>query len=334
MAMAPCLSGALRWGLEACFTEPLSPAEQRVVARSSNLQPPTGSGAWTETVLYSFTCGADGGQPRGGVVIGNGGVLYGTASSNGAGTCGDVFSLKPPQSQGALWTQSVLYSFTGASGDGCTPSPGLVFGKNQVLYGVTGTGGASGNGTVFQLSPKSGGTWTESVLWSFAGGTSDGAIPTSTPVLSSQGNLFGTTRAGGAAGLGTAFELTPPSGSGGAWTETTVHSFGAAGDGSQPVGLSLGPGTFIYGTTAYTGPSTICASGCGTVFELKPPSGSGGAWTETVLHSFTGQSGDGNYPQGSVAVDSKGLLYGATYLGGSPNGCGAGGCGMAFEITP
>lgn len=299
------------------------------------LQPPKSGGGWTESILYSFTCGSDGGQPRGGVIIGNGGVLYGTASSNGASVCGDVFSLKPPQSGSSTWTYTVLYSFTGTNGDGCTPFAGLTLGKSEILYGATQFGGSSGNGAVFQLStPSAGRGWTESVLYSFAGGPNDGANPNSTLALNSSGDLFGTTRNGGASGSGTAFELIPASGSGGGWTEAVMHSFGSGTDGSYPVGVALGSGKFVYGVTTDTGSSTQCAvNGCGTVFELKPPSGSGGTWTEVVLHNFNTQNGDGAYPQGNIVINSTGLIYGTTFQGGGSTAC-AEGCGMAFELTP
>lgn len=156
-ARAGVLFGATRFG----------PTEAGTVFA---LRPPTSpGGAWTEAVLYSFTGHSDRGEPLGGVVIGSGGVLYGTTSTGGASGAGTVFSLTPPASPGGAWTQAVLHNFT-CGGDGCFPS-GVVIGSGGVLYGVTAAGGGGtacqrNCGTVFSLIPPAspGGAWTEAVL--------------------------------------------------------------------------------------------------------------------------------------------------------------------------
>src|ERR1017187_1401728 len=113
-----------------------------------SLAPPTSQGgAWTEAVLYNFTGGSDGGGPFAGVVIGRGGVLYGTTTGGGNSGGGTVFSLTPPASTGGSWTEAVLYNFTGGS-DGSQPYAGVVVGRGGVLYGTTTGGGNSGGGTV------------------------------------------------------------------------------------------------------------------------------------------------------------------------------------------
>jgi uncharacterized repeat protein (TIGR03803 family) len=174
-------------------------------------------GAWTGTVLHSFN-GVDGVNPYAGLVIGKNGTLYGTTYGGGAppGIGGTVFQLTPPAKIGGDWTETVLHSFAGDS-DGANPAAGLVIGKDGTLYGTTQYGGTSNLGTVFQLTPptKVGGTWSETVLHSFAGG-SDGANPVAGLVIGQNGALYGTTTLGGVPytcglgpGCGTVFEVTP-----------------------------------------------------------------------------------------------------------------------------
>jgi uncharacterized repeat protein (TIGR03803 family) len=262
------------------------------------------------------------------VVIAKGGVLYGTTVYGGSSNAGTVFALTPPRSPGGSWRKRVLYNFAGGT-DASEPHL-LVIGKNGVLYGTTGSGGTSGYGTVFSLTPPTaaGGSWTEGVLYSFSGG-SDGGGPQEGLVIGSGGVLYGTTYTGGGSAWGTVFSLTPPASPGGSWTEAVVYSFTEA-----PGGFS-GPQTgvliegVLYGSTEYGG-----ASGAGTVFSLTPPASPGGAWTETVLHSFTGADG---YQPNRVIV-SNGALYGTTYSGGASNSTGCflsgGGCGTVFKLKP
>jgi len=117
-----------------------------------SLTPPaTSGGAWTERVLYSFKGGNDGFEPNV-VVVGPGGVLYGTTLEGGASDAGTVFSLHPPAAAGDAWTETVLYTFTGGD-DGAGPYGGVVLGPGGALYGTTFAAGSSGKGTVFQLTP-------------------------------------------------------------------------------------------------------------------------------------------------------------------------------------
>lgn len=156
---------------------------------------------------------------------------------------------------------------------------------------------------------------TESVLASFAN-SPDGANPLyGTPALDSKGNLYGTTKYGGAFDFGTVFELTPSG------TETILHSFDVNGtDGAYPVAsLVLYKGN-LYGTTVEGGTHNID----GTVFELKHTTK---GWTETILHSF-GASGDGSQPYCALTVDTSGNLYGTTNVGGAYSK------GTVFKLTP
>jgi len=286
------------------------------------LTPPSAGGTWTEAILHNFiNSSGDGIGPYAGL-ISHGGIFYGTTSGGGASHGGTVFQLTPSTSGGA-WTETVLYSFTGANGDGQYPNANVTAGANGVLYGTTQSGGASDRGTVFQLTPPSapGGAWTETVLYSFTG-ASDGGNPLCSMTLGSGGVLYGTASSGGTMGNGAVFELTPPT-SGGAWTETVLYSFtGQKGDGALPyAGVVLGNNGGLFGTTFSGG--TV---GQGTVFELKPPATPGGAWTEMVLHHFTGGD-DGANPYAGLIL-SKGMFYGTTTVGG------ASGYGAVFQLQP
>jgi len=112
------------------------------------IPPASPGGAWTEATLGGSPYLAN---PHGALAIGKGGVLYGTATFGGSG--GGVFALTPPASSGGAWTYAVLYNFAGLSGDGAYPYAGVAIGKDGVLYGTTGSGGSSGKGTVFSLTP-------------------------------------------------------------------------------------------------------------------------------------------------------------------------------------
>ncbi len=118
--------------------------------------------AWTEAVLYSFAGGSDGANPRSDLIFDKAGNLYGTTLAGGGADFGTVFQLAPPATQGAPWTETVLYSFTGGS-DGVNPWAGLIMDSKGNLYGTTMFGGSLGAGTVFELSPPAtqGGPWTD-----------------------------------------------------------------------------------------------------------------------------------------------------------------------------
>jgi uncharacterized repeat protein (TIGR03803 family) len=196
---------------------------------------PAASGPWTETVLYAFTGGTDGGIPLFGVILDSSGNVYGSAIYGGDATasncpggygegvvpgCGVVFEL----TQGT-WDEKVLYSFTGGS-DGALGATPLVFDSAGNLYGTTLDGGnvteancentrLSGCGVVFKLTPAAQGPWTESVLYAFTNGPA-GNAPESNLVLDSAGNLYGVTQGGGEISqlcggnsCGVVFELNP-----------------------------------------------------------------------------------------------------------------------------
>ncbi len=177
--------------------------------------PAVGQTRWTETVLFAFTSDTDGGLPEGGLIFDQNGVLYGTTVVGGASDIGTVFKLTPPAIGQTAWTETVLYSFTGGT-DGGYPDAGLIFDQNGALYSTTQVGGALGNcfgdgcGTVFKLTPPAIGqtAWTETVLYSFTGGT-DGAYPVAGLIFDQNGALYGTTGGGVAWSQGTVVKLTP-----------------------------------------------------------------------------------------------------------------------------
>jgi len=227
---------------------------------------------WHLQNLYSFEGVDDGLEPAGSLIADSQQNLYGVTVAGGAYDRGSVFKLEYSKSDGKF-TESVLYSFTGAN-DGEAPRDSLVS-FNGSLYGTAGGGGAYGDGVVFQLNP-SGNSWTESVLHDFEGG-SDGARPWAGLAHDGQGNLYGTTPAGGIGicsgfagpGCGIVFELSAPQKPGDDWVE---HKFQFLQDiGVQPMARVLLTNNHLYGTTFFGGASGKCldAAGCGIVFQLS-----------------------------------------------------------------
>lgn len=279
-----------------------------------------GSG-WIERSLYSFGCGTDGVGPYAPVVIGPDGNLYGTTEYGGGNENGIVFKLSPPpnlcRSFACPWIETVLYRFTGHS-DGGQPASPVIFDNAGNLYGTAQIGGSANDGVVFKLT-HTGSSWSEGVLYSFAG-PPDGGGPTGGLVFDAAGSLYGTTYYGGNLGLGTAFQLSP---SGSGWTETILQNFGSSSNGNYPYsGLIIDNSGNLYGATAF-GPL-----GDGTLFELAP---SGGQWIFTTIYNlmsgFAGVAG----PLGPLVRDASGNLYGTTFDGGII--CEYG-CGTVFELSP
>ncbi len=136
--------------------------------------------------------------------------------------------------------------------------------------------------------------------------------------------FYGTTFNGGDNNAGTVFSLTPPTTPGGGGTHTVLLSFNTR-DGANPsASVVIGEDGTLYGTTSYGG----------VVYALTPPAIPGGAWSEKVLHRFTGSGRDGSDPDGALAIGSDGTIYGTTLYGGSGSVCGTSGCGTVFALTP
>jgi uncharacterized repeat protein (TIGR03803 family) len=276
---------------------------------------PVGDG-WVHTVLYSFTGGADGGEPYKGVTLDAAGNLYGTAVTGGSGSCegGCGVTYKLTKS-GATWTQSVIHVFTGGA-DGSGPGARVAVDNRGNVYGMTPTGGANGLGTIYALHAKSNGSWAFRVIHTFTGG-SDGSSGSAGKLLLRGGHIYGAATTGGANGAGVVFELTPTQG--GEWGFKTLYSFKGAPDGVFPYGALLFDATgHLYGTTYYGG-----ANDLGTVYQLSPRGT--GEWNERVLYSFQAGS-DGNSSISNLVSDAAGNLYGTTSEGGL-------GSGTIFKLT-
>jgi uncharacterized repeat protein (TIGR03803 family) len=285
-----------------------------------NLRPPPTRPAtpltpWDETLVYLFTFDPDGAYPRNNIALDSNGNLYGTGS-NGGTVYGVVWEVSP---SGGGWSEQAIHTFQGLGGsDGGAPESGVAFGTDGNLYGTTSEygNGENGVGTVFQLVP-SGSGWAENTLYDFADGN-DGSTPYAGVIQDAAGNLYGATTTDGANGGGTVFELSPSNGS---WTFQTLYSFpGSAGLQVGPYDdLALDSAGNLYGTTYLDG-----RYGWGSVFKLTP---SGGGWTYTSLHDFTGGL-DGASPRCKLVFDSSGNLYGTAACGGAYN------MGVVWEITP
>lgn len=293
--------------------------------------------AWQLTNLYSFQGGNDGANPTARVVFGPDGALYGTTMYGGRGDCnggvphcGIVFRLQPPAGfcRDVLcpWTETILYAFPGDANGG-VPEGDIIFDAAGNIYGTAANGGYTGGncgffgcGVVYELSPSNGG-WTETVLYTFQGGT-DGADPNGGVIRDAAGNLYGTTTMGGTGcpvgGCGTVFELSPTQNG---WTETILFRFvGFNGpNGAFPyAGLTMDSTGNLYGST-----STYGSAGGGTIFELTP---NGGSWTFSTIYELSGSFLGG--PVGALTLDASGDLYGATRYDG------ADGVGNIFKLTP
>jgi uncharacterized repeat protein (TIGR03803 family) len=322
--------------------------------------------AQTFSVLYTFTGGADGGAPRGGVVLDSSGNIYGTTYNGGTTNCsglgcGTVFKLD------ATGNETALFDFIG-KGSGADPNGNLIPDSQGNLYGMTNVGGQTcregfGCGTVFKVD-RSGHF---AVLHAFAGGF-DGARPSnSNLVRDPAGNLYGVTFSGGAADDGSVFKIDS------AESESVLHAFNGASDGANPIGgLIRDSQGNLYGVTSFGGSSNsgvifkidasnnfkvlyqfsggalgyepnggLARDSAGNLYGLafgggdltcQPPSGCGlvykldSAGTLTVLHSFHGT--DGQAPNGNLIRDAAGNLYGTTYFGGQSN------FGTVFKLDP
>ena len=277
---------------------------------------------WMDHVLYSFH-GGDGSSSANmtAFTFDHDGNMYATTEDGGAYGYGSVYKLT---FSGGSWAKTVLYSFNYT--DGSAPYGGVILDAVGNLYGTTFSGGSYGLGTVFELSPL-GGTWTEKVLHTFAGGN-DGWWATAGLTVDPAGNLYGATLNGGTGGGGVIFELSP---SDGQWTYSIIYNLSSTGlYGGPRAALAIDAAGNLFGSTTTPGcmamgcgQTSDAGGGRGTVFKLSP--GRNG-WTYTLLHDFSGGS-DGLDPYYGVIVDANGIVYGAARPG-------TGNAGVIFAIAP
>jgi uncharacterized repeat protein (TIGR03803 family) len=220
-------------------------------------------GGWMESVIQSFGSSS---SPTSGVIVDSAGNLYGTLP----GFYGNaVFQLAP---SGSSWVLNILHNFIFGGNDGYTPTGGLLMDQAGNLYGTTSAAGSGGGGTVFELTPADG-SWTFSVLYSFAGG---GGGPSDMLFMDAAGSLYGTTSSDGLYNFGNVFKLAP---SGNGWIYTSLHDFtgsfkSISGDGAYPYGgVILDSAGNLYGTTSGGGHWSRWECGiygCGVVWEITP----------------------------------------------------------------
>lgn len=221
---------------------------------------PGGSGTWTETTLYAFQDAPDGSEPYAGMVFDQAGNLYGTSLFGGSGGNGTVFELAAPTDGSGVWTESILYSFTGVG----QPQAGVIFDQAGNLFGATGQGSFGVSDTVFELKPSTGGMWNLSTIYTFGSGRTN--QPLGTLLTDTSGNLYGT-----AAGkyCGGVYRLENKNDT---WNEAELDFFtGTKGPCGPEGGLTFGKWGAAYGTSYQGGTGTVCGDrGCGTVFGILP----------------------------------------------------------------
>jgi uncharacterized repeat protein (TIGR03803 family) len=262
------------------------------------------------SLLCTFTGGADGANPYC-TLVSAGSFSYGMTFNGGLDDGGVIFGVATTATNG---TNVVLHTFQGGASDGQFPNGSLTLFNGSTLYGMTSGGGSNELGVIFQIGANTNGT-NFSVLYSFAGGTNDGAFPNEGVVVGGSTLLYGTTSEGGSNDLGIVFACNT------ALTNnalTILHHFGGADndDGDSPTGPLALDGSTLYGVTTYGG-----ADDMGTVFKVGID-GTG----YTLLHSFSGWPIDGAWPLFGPLVVTNSVIYGTTQFGGQND------AGVLFEM--
>ncbi len=275
-------------------------------------------------------CEDDSPSFRTSLIIDKSGNLYGTATNGGLHGTGFIYELVKPAPPQTVWTLKDIHDFCYQDGNGgCTPvanfpiskltyageTSGRPYDGMSALYGIASEGGKSHQGVAYQLKPE-GGKWTGAILYNFCSlaNCADGNYPVAGLTVERNGNLLGTTAAGGVNAKGgrggTVFELTS---NGGSWTESVLYSFCAqwpCPDGATPEAELVldGSGNILGTTSPFQAPNVL--------FRLSRENG---AWHETVLHTFCKSAGchDGIYPNAPVSIDASGHIFGTTQQGGT-----------------
>ncbi|MBV8212724.1 MAG: hypothetical protein JOZ08_05800 [Verrucomicrobia bacterium] len=253
------------------------------------------------SMWHQFTP-ADGGGPRGSLILGSDGNLYGTCYGGGSGGYGTIYKINPTPP----YAFSVVYTFSYSS-LGISPAAGLLLAQDGNYYGTTEIGTTPGGGTIFQMTPAGQVTF----VYHFPGATDYCDSPL---IQDKNGNFYGSTIDGGTYRGGYIFKMSST------FQVTILHQFGHGTDGSWPNDVVLGPNGNLYGTTIFGGKRRF-----GTVYELSTDGTS-----YTVLHNFADGTiaNDGKSPEAGLTLGSDNNLYGTTNFGGSA------GNGTAFRISP
>jgi uncharacterized repeat protein (TIGR03803 family) len=243
-------------------------------------------------VLHSFGGSGDGAGLYGGLAFDPKGNLYGGTSGGGPGGYGVIYQLASQKD--GTWKETTLRSFKVNDPDGYSVMGTFVTDKSGDVYGtLNGGGGAHTYGTVFELTPGAKG-WTFTVIYRFGNNSGGAGSPKGPLIMDTAGNLYGTAY--------WPFELVR--GGHGSWTFILLQNSGPGSNG----GLARDPAGNLYGTTPHGGGGG-CGAGCGTAYELHRDSK--GNWNTSVLHDF-GTGNDGMaFPNGTLAVDKHGNVYGA-----------------------
>jgi uncharacterized repeat protein (TIGR03803 family) len=277
----------------------------------------TANAGSSERILFSFD-GSNGSFPGASVIFDSAGNLYGATSDGGAYGYGTIFKLS--RNADGTWSETILHDFN-AIPDGAYPGSTLIWDNAGNLYGTaSGFGPYGNNGSVFELSPGTSGSWSFKVLSGFHG--YDGSDPVGSLTFDAQGNLYGTTWKGGIfsgvclyGGCGTVFKLTKSSK--GEWSASAIFKFNGINGSSPYSNVIFDAQGNLYGTS---GGVWNPKGYRGTAFELIP--GPNGEWTEKILCTFD------DLVTAGVIFDKGGNLYGTTW------DAGAHFLGSIFELTP
>jgi uncharacterized repeat protein (TIGR03803 family) len=269
-------------------------------------------GVWTHSVIHTFQGAEDGQGPGARLTIADDGTIYGMAPTGGAYGAGTIYEMKPGDGDIKF---KVIHAFTGGE-DGTGGSAGALVLRNGDLYGSAISGGADGEGTIYQLV-REGHDWKFHVLYSFKD-QPDGGFPYAGLTFDALGNIYGTTYYAGAHDVGCVYQLSPRRH--GDWKERVLHSFRGADGADSIANVNLDRSGNIYGTTSKGG-----AAHLGVIFRLalKPHN----RWSERVVHNFTGVP-DGARAYNGMVDDGRGRFFGTTTQGG------AGGYGAIYRFTP